>query len=335
MAIEKRGKAWQARLRVRGMSASATFASKREAQAWEAAKRLEFEASVNSTETRRNSSIQSQSSVKVPTMREAVGEALKYHWRGTKGEDTARTNINDVAEIIGWKEPITVLNNPKTIYRLRDTLEKRGLSVGTINRKLAALSVIYSLNDEVLHKPRAARLKREANNGRVRVISREEEAKMLMWCDENDAPALRAFVELAIYTGLRRGEIFKLRRIDIHDYSSSITLVDTKNNDTVTIAVVELALKAAITWVAAPLTEQQVRTRWTRMKKDIGLLDDPEFCIHAMRHTFCTSVVRGGASLQQLQALSRHKSVEVANRYVHLNRADQEVALEAALKAPR
>ncbi len=38
---------------------------------------------------------------------------------------------------------------------------------------------------------------------------------------------------------------------------------------------------------------------------------------HTLRHTGCTLAIEGGASLQQVQAHARHKSIETTMRYVH------------------
>ena len=79
----------------------------------------------------------------------------------------------------------------------------------TINRELAFLRHLYTMaitwgkaTDNPVKKVRFAR----ENNGRIRMLSLEEEARLLAHC----GPQLRPIVLTALHTGFRKSELLSL-----------------------------------------------------------------------------------------------------------------------------
>jgi integrase/recombinase XerC len=61
-------------------------------------------------------------------------------------------------------------------------------------------------------------------------------------------------------------------------------------------------------------SRQEVLRRLKRLQRQLGL---PERSFHALRHYFCTTLVRRGASLEAVRVITGHGSLSVTERYVH------------------
>ena len=51
--------------------------------------------------------------------------------------------------------------------------------------------------------------------------------------------------------------------------------------------------------------------------------------LHALRHSYCTNLVRAGADIEQLRALAGHSSIAVSQRYLWSDTESRRAAAEA------
>jgi site-specific recombinase XerD len=56
--------------------------------------------------------------------------------------------------------------------------------------------------------------------------------------------------------------------------------------------------------------------------------------VHAMRHAFCSHLVRVGVSLKAIQDLAGHSSLAITNRYVHAAAMDLKDAVTKGFGGP-
>ena len=114
---------------------------------------------------------------------------------------------------------------------------------GTVNRYLAlfsrALSVASKewewMDDNPMQKVR----KLKESKGRDRCLSASEKEPLLKACRESKNPFLYHIVNLALLTGMRYGEIVKLRWEDINFELRYATMQQTKNGDKRVIPITE------------------------------------------------------------------------------------------------
>ena len=50
--------------------------------------------------------------------------------------------------------------------------------------------------------------------------------------------------------------------------------------------------------------------------------------VHALRHAFCSHLVRVGTGVEAVRALAGHSSIRVTNRYVHATAVDLQSAMD-------
>jgi integrase len=175
--------------------------------------------------------------------------------------------------------------------------------------------------------------------GRVRFLSHEEIDRLLAACEFEDARSelargyLRAFILVALNTGMRRNEILALSRRQLDWQNRVATLTETKNGEQRYVHLNDLAL-AALRSLPSRLEDQhffpfrpyQVSMAVRRAVRRAGLDD---FRLHDCRHTFASYQAMAGIQPRGLQALLGHKDNRMTMRYAHLS----DTYLRAAVNA--
>jgi integrase len=178
--------------------------------------------------------------------------------------------------------------------------------------------------------------------GRIRYLSPEEIESLLAECGpetlrENRYNAgrplsellnvyLGSIVEIAIHSGMRRGELLGLRWKDIDFRGRMVTLEETKNgerrvipmNDTIYRILKALPVHLREELVFPGINGNMVSMAFKRACKRAGI----ENCrYHDLRHTFASHLTMGGTSLRAVQTLLGHKDIRMTLRYSHLSPA--------------
>ncbi len=155
-----------------------------------------------------------------------------------------------------------------------------------------------------------------------------------------------AFILFLLHTGLRRGELFKLRWENIDIARKTITIKDPKGKVDQTLPLSDKAVEILqdipreynTPWVFYGKDGKQRVTfqkPWYRIRKAAGLPEN--FRLHGLRHHFASSLVSSGVDLYTVQKLLCHKDASTTMRYAHL--ADQTlrdaVSLSDSLLTPK
>ena len=163
------------------------------------------------------------------------------------------------------------------------------------------------------------------NNKIVRFLSEEELERLLDVLDNWPFRKSAAFVQFALFTGCRRGELFRLKWEDVNLEQAYITLRNPKGGKTKTIPISEQAVKVlkglerTSEFVFPGRKGGQLtdfKNPWKRIKKAAGLPDN--FRFHDLRHHFASSLVSAGVDLAIVRELLTHKNLEMTQRYAHL-----------------
>jgi integrase len=172
----------------------------------------------------------------------------------------------------------------------------------------------------------------------------------------NSTGWLRVALALGVYAGLRSGEIRALRVADVDLDHGIVRVVRTLSEDeeeqpkgdkdrTVPIvpqldAILRTAVEGkgpgdriVITQVGTTPTRQAVLTKLVALQRRLGR--SQTWSVHALRHAFCSHLVRVGIGVEAVRALAGHSSIRVTNRYVHATGADLRSAMERGFHARR
>ena len=129
---------------------------------------------------------------------------------------------------------------------------------------------------------------------------------------------LKAIIELAIETGMRRGEILKIERHHLKDRTLIIPL--TKNGHSREIPLTSKAINILYdSNLPFPMTPNALKLAWSRLKKK-GTIKDLHF--HDLRHEAISRFFEKGLSIPEVALISGHKDVRMLFRYTHLKAED-------------
>lgn len=227
---------------------------------------------------------------------------------------------------------------------------EKTISPSTVNRYLASLSALFNFALDaglIDHHPiKGGQVRKlSESTGRRRVLTKEEEDRLIAEAERSSWPPMALFLRLALTTGARKSELNKLRWSDIDLERRIAVLPKTKNGEVRTLPLVRSVHNALIEAKKVqplasdyvffrpsdPTKPKDVNTVWLHVRKRAGLESDREdvldrVVLHSTRHTAATKLIRGGANLIQAAAVTGHKTVGMLKKYTHLG-ADDVVAL--------
>lgn len=132
-------------------------------------------------------------------------------------------------------------------------------------------------------------------------------------------------IKFAAFTGIRRGELFKLSWDDVDFGRQLLTLRDPKGTKTETIPASSEALgmlkdlDATSTYVfpgPGGKMRTSIRDNWNVIKKHADIA--PEFRFHGLRHSYASWLISNGVDLAVVQKLMSHKHAVTTMRYAHM-----------------
>ncbi len=206
-------------------------------------------------------------------------------------------------------------------------------SIATVNRELALLRRMLNVAQRegwIVRNPFSlgeSLISIADEKKRERILTREEETRLLAACNDPRRAHLRPIVICALDTGMRQGEIFSLRWRDLDLDTGSITVAafNTKTMRSRTISLtVRLAKELEQLAAQAPqrpdhlvfgITDN-VRRSFDTVRREAGV-EDVRF--HDLRHTAATRLVGLNISLSEVGRVLGHTQPSTTYRYVNAN----------------
>jgi len=167
----------------------------------------------------------------------------------------------------------------------------------------------------------------KVDNQRTEDLNPEQLKRLLEVIDESTDVEAKAIMRLALYTGMRRGEMFKLKWNDIDFQRGFIAIKNPKGGVSQKIPLNEQARHVLenhprtaenvfVRLDGKPFTD--IRKRVNKIKEAAGIPADFR-ALHGLRHTYASMLASSGkVDLYTLQKLLTHKSPVMTQRYAHL-----------------
>ena len=271
--------------------------------------------------------------------------------------NTVRGYEEDFGSFVSWarREGVAPLNlTHRELRAYLSELSRAGYSVRTVSRRLSALRGLYRW---MLREGRcssavvAAVTNPKLSKTLPRTMTDADAVALLDACSGEEPVDLRdrAFLELLYATGARIGEVAGLSVSDLDLGSAQVRLFGKGSKERI-VPVYERALESVRTYLrhgrpslvrgdrptdalflstrGNPMSADALRTRFERRVAEAGL--DPSLTPHAMRHTFATELLGGGADLRSVQELLGHESLATTQIYTHLSVERLRAATRAA-----
>lgn len=263
-------------------------------------------------------------------------------------EATVRAYVADLGAFVDWVARMEV-STPTAVDRtmLRryiGSLTTRGLARRTIARKASALRryFAWATRSGHLSADPSAGLSAPGSSGRLPRVLRDDELVQVLDAPPgtcaDDPPAIRsrddAVLELLYGSGLRVSEVCGLRPRDI-DLERRRVTVWGKGSKQRVVPLSAPAIDALGQWIGhgrrvlataeSPADAVFLNRKGTRLgPRDVRRLLDrraPSLTHpHALRHTFATHLLDGGADLRSVQELLGHADLSTTQHYTHVSK---------------
>ncbi len=205
----------------------------------------------------------------------------------------------------------------------------------TVNREVKFLKRVFNVaiaDGKVATNPVNAVTLYKENNERVRFLSDDEEHRLAESLGDEEWP----IAQLAIHTGLRRGEQFTLLWANVDFTTGLITIPLSKSgklrrvpmNETAREILRALPSRCHSAYVFPSTTGKEpqdahsyVRRVFRPAVEQAGIEEGLRW--HDLRHTFASRLVMAGVDLRTVQELMGHQSITTTLRYAHLSPGHQ------------
>lgn len=257
--------------------------------------------------------------------RDAMDEAMALRGLAPR---TRATYLNWVRRLVRFCRVVPdQLTSEHVRAFLLDLTQGRKLSFSTFNQALNAARFFFI---EVLRKPFVLEgLRYQKAPRRLPVVMSDEEVRRLL---DAAAPLRdRALLETAYATGMRLGEVLRLKVSDIDSQRMAIRVEQGKGRkDRYVMLSPSLLETLREYWRVSkprgflfpgmggnrPLNATIVQRAFGNARQRAGIKKPVSF--HTLRHSFATHLIESGTNVRTIQALLGHRSLQTTERYTHL-----------------
>ena len=319
-SIRQRNNKYQARVRIKGENLSKNFTNKRDAQSWVRKMEADIEngKSIGSSDTL-SEVIDRYIAEKDPLK----NQITMFKWyRNFMGHKKLRDLRK--ADFVKARDALKKEKNKRT---------GEPFAPATCNRYSMNMAGVLTVAVEewFLLENNPARIKQlKENNARDRVLTPDEQDRLVTACEESEEVALLPFMLIAMGSGCRAGELLNLRWADVDSDSGVAILRNTKNGDSRSIPIMGYALDTLKNYrrafSAIPMGSAFVFQNntgrvpfayyrsWNDARIAAGI---PDFKFHDLRHTAASLLAMNGKTLGEVGALLGHRSIQTTRRYSH------------------
>ena len=274
------------------------------------------------------------STCEAPTLREFWTKYLPYA-RTNKRPNTVRCNVLSFSNLVRFLGDVRLdAITPYAVEEFKASRLVADVTPASTNRDLALLKNLFTvailwgfIDRNPVHD---VKLLREPPP-RTRYLAPAELDRLLFAAPRHLVP----IIKIAVYTGMRVGEILGITWADVAPDGGSVRLLRTKNGEA-RLAYLSTSARDVIAEARARKNGPYVfhfrgrrigsiKTAW---RKTVRLAGIDDFRFHDLRHTFASHMVMRGADIQTVQTLLGHKSITMTTKYSHLSAGHLREAVE-------
>lgn len=282
-----------------------------------------------------------------PSLRQCVDGYLAYLEKVRHlAANTLRAYREDLEAFCAWVtragiDPFALSHRDLRSYL--GELSKAGYATRTLARHLSSLRGLYRwMQREGLCSSAVAATVATPKLAKSlpKTMSDADARALISTCEGADAVSLRdrAFLELLYATGARVSEASALTVADVDLKRAQVRLFGKGSKERI-VPIYPAAARSVQDYLEQgrpelvraghptnalllstrgnPMSADALRTVFSRRVAQAGL--DPSLTPHAMRHTFATELLGGGADLRSVQELLGHESLSTTQVYTHLS----------------
>jgi len=260
-----------------------------------------------------------------------IDKLFKEYKKGRKKNKGLKTDEgrykNYLKKPFGDKEPKDIIALDVDRLRIRLLKKKSPQTVAHILNLLTWI-VNFGINKNLGQGLSFQVQKPVVNNEKTEDLTPEQLTKLLKAIDKDTNIQAANMMKFALYTGMRRGEMFKLKWKDVNFDREFIKIIDPKGGPDQKIPLNDAARdllkshpKSRSQFVFPGRRGEQrtdIKHQVNRIKEDAGLPKDFR-ALHGLRHVYASMLASSGeVGMYTLQKLLTHKDPKMTQRYAHL-----------------
>lgn len=337
MTVRPKGKRWQVDRMLGGRRYRETFKTEAEAEQYERdlVHAIESGKPVPKAKTGRTNTGGS-----IDTLGKLYKHVKRTHWDHMPGSRGTLVFAREVVGMLGEELPVASIDKATVQIMCQRCFDERDNSVATVNRKVSALSRMLTEAVEhgvIARKPVMPRYKEQ--NVAVKYLTEDVEKRLVTAFQQLGYPHWQHFVPLAIDTGMRLGELLRLRWDHISPDGTIIHIWRTKANRPRSVPLTRRAREALdsmrnvdsvslgpfVAWAKGADLKRTYRAQWDAACRVAGI----QHGIHDLRHTCASRLVQRGIDLLRVKEYLGHSDVKTTLRYAHLAPNNLNACMEA------
>lgn len=236
-----------------------------------------------------------------------------------RSEDTAK---HHAARIDAYIEGKKASEAKACAAKIVNALKTDGYKPATINRSLGTLKKALTLawEEEIIPVNYGEQIKRlPENNAREVFLTMEQVQKLAEHASEN----VRTAIWIAIYTGMRRGEILKLKPEHISGDLITIPAGNTKTLKMRSVPIIK-PLRPWLKRIPLEINFEGLKTGFARAREAAGM---KHVHFHDLRHSTASLLAHAGVDLHTISKILGHSTTRMSERYAHIKVDQQRKAL--------
>lgn len=245
------------------------------------------------------------------------------------------------------KYPLRIISR-EDIQAYIDQLVDSGMAPATVKQYMGIIRRAFNMARETLVEglpvfaginPATGLRLPAVHNSRERYLTASEVEKLIAAAAKLRSPDLHDAIILSLNTGLRLGELMRLRWGDIDSQAGIITVPDEDKRKPGGKVPINRAAQAIMEGrrsilplehedrifppVAGGILRNNISVMFRKIADETGLnkgVSDTRLKIvfHSLRHTFASWLALAGTDIYRIKTLMRHKSISMTMRYAHL-----------------
>jgi len=242
---------------------------------------------------------------------------IKPHLKKPRTEELRLENLKTWFKVDDLRRITPTMVDEFRAWRLRE-----GNTRATVNRYVALLKTMLNraLDEGYLEHNPCKKVKQysERNQDHIRILSEDEEVRLYAELADHIKP----IVTIALNTGLRLGEIMKLKWSDVDLTKNLLKVENTKAGKVRYVPISNQSSHVFATLARARVSQRAgslfaIRNPKTGFKaacRRAGILG---LRFHDLRHTFASRLLSACENIETTRQLLGHSSLSVTQKYVH------------------
>ena len=268
-------------------------------------------------------------------IKNAKDKFKKHLEKSNKSSHTIRSYETNLNELIGFlleiKKNHIHLVTKKDLEKFLNSIVTKGKSTKSLNLKTVALKSFFKfleINEYITKNPATALKYLKEKESKPRILSVVEYRALRDTTREN--PRYFAIVELMLQTGIKIGEISRIKLKDINlKKHTNLSIRNEKMEIIRTVPLNSPARKALeeyfktrpkiktnslfVTRTGKSIDPRNIRMAISKYYKKAGIYDAR---VHDLRHTFCAHHIKKGTNITAIAYMAGHKNLNTTKKYL-------------------